>query len=111
MNEQQSRLSLPGINAYGPGSPVLRARNWIKDFLATAPQPDIGTAAKSDALLVGNHLLHLISGCGLLNGSGFHSAAVVLLRPMEDALDCFAAVSLIKDAAEQWSARRLKPAM
>lgn len=55
------------------------------------------------------HLLHLIDGCGLLNGRGFHSAAVALLRPLEDALDCFAAVALVQGAAEQWAERTLKP--
>ena len=47
--------------------------------------------------------------CGQLNVSGFHSAAVTLLRPLEDALDCFAAVTMVKDAAERWSSRQLKP--
>ena len=32
-----------------------------------------------------------------------------MLRPLEDALDCFAAVTMVKGAAERWSARNLKP--
>jgi hypothetical protein len=50
-----------------------------------------------------------MEACGLLNGKGFHSAAVTLLRPLEDALDCFAAVTMVNGAAERWSARELKP--
>ncbi len=110
MSAPRPKLSLPGEKAYGPTSPIIQVLCWITEFLARFPQPNIGTnSAKSNALLVGNHLLHLISGCGLLNGSGLHSAAVTLLRPMEDALDCFAAVVLIEGAAEQWAKRQLKP--
>jgi hypothetical protein len=82
----------------------------IRNFLSVEPSPDIATpSSKSCGLLVGNHLLHLTNACGLLNGSGHHSAAVTLLRPLEDALDCFAAVTMVKGAAERWSSRNLKP--
>lgn len=103
-------LSLPGVNAVGPASPVQQSLAVLHKFLSTEPTPDIGTPnAKSSGLLVGNHLLHLMSACGLLNGSGHHSPAVTLLRPLEDALDCFAAVTMVNGAAELWSQRKLKP--
>lgn len=106
----QPELSLPGAKAVGPSSPVQKALAFVRNFLSLEPTPDIATpASKSSGLLVGNHLLHLISACGLLNGSGLHSAAVTLLRPLEDALDCFAAMTMVKGAAERWSARKLKP--
>jgi len=106
----QPDLSLPGAKAVGPSSPVQQSLALLRNFLSLEPTPDIATpSSKSSGLLVGNHLLHLISACGLLNGSGFHSAAVTLLRPLEDALDCFAAVTMVRGAAERWSERQLKP--
>ena len=103
-------LSLPGAKAAGPSSPIQQSLALVRNFLALEPTPDIATpSSKSSGLLVGNHLLHLIGACGLLNLSGLHSAAVTLLRPLEDALDCFAAVTMVKGAAERWSQRQLKP--
>jgi len=110
MDKLHPKLSLPGAKAIGPSSPVQQTLTLLRDFLSLEPSPDIATASsKSSGLLVANHLLHLINACGLLNGSGLHSAAVTLLRPLEDALDCFAAVTMVKGAAERWSARNLKP--
>ena len=87
MSELRPELSGPGAKAIGPSSPVVQALGWIREFLSAEPHPDIGSdAAKSSGILAGTHLLHLITGCGLLNGQGHHSAAVVLLRPLEDAL-------------------------
>lgn len=109
-DKPKPELSLAGEKAFGSSSPVQQALSLIRTFLSLEPAPDIATpASKSSGLLVGNHLLHLISACGLLNGSGLHSAAVTLLRPLEDALDCFAAVTMVDGAAERWSARKLKP--
>ncbi len=88
MSELRPELSWPGAKAIGPTSPIIQALGWVRDFLSTEPQPEVGSdAAKSGGILAGTHLLHLITGCGLLNGQGHHSAAVVLLRPLEDALD------------------------
>ena len=110
MGKLHPELSLTGAKAVGPSSPVQQTLRLLRDFLSSEPTPDIATASsKSNGLLVGNHLLHLIDACGLLNGSGLHSAAVVLLRPLEDALDCFAALTLVKGAAERWSEREIKP--
>lgn len=44
----------------------------------------------------------------MLNALGFHSAAVSLLRPMEDALDCLGAVTLVPGCAESWQDGKLK---
>jgi hypothetical protein len=110
VTDLQPRLSLPGSKAVGPSSPIVQSLALVRELLASEPEPDIGTpSARSAGLLVGNHLLQLIRACGLLNGSGLHSAAVTLFRPLEDALDCFAAVTLVTGAAERWSARDLKP--
>lgn len=102
-------ISASGTKGIGPSSPVQKACYWIQDFFSDPPRPDIGSdAAHSNASLIGIHLLHIIRGCGLLNGTGYHSAAVTLLRPMEDALDCFAAVLLVDGAAETWANDKLK---
>jgi hypothetical protein len=109
-NEPHAELSLPGAMAVGPSSPVVRALVLVRAFLSQEPEPDLATpSAKSCGLLSGNHLCQLIDACGLLNGTGLHSAAVALLRPLEDALDCFAAVTLVEGAAERWADRNLKP--
>jgi hypothetical protein len=76
MDKLQPELSLPGAKAVGPSSPVQQALALVRTFLSSEPTPDIATPdSKSSGLLVGNHLLHLMSACGLLNGSGLHSAA------------------------------------
>jgi len=96
----------------GPSAHTVLSRGaleWIATFFAQTPPTDLGAESASDSALIANHLLHLIRGCGLLNGTGFHSAAVSLLRPMEDALDCFAAVSLVVGAASLWRRGQLKP--
>lgn len=110
MSELRPGLSLPGAKAIGPSSPIVQTLAWIREFLSAEPHPDIGSeAARSSGILAGTHLLHLITACGLLNGQGYHSAAVVLLRPLEDGLDCFAAVTLISGSADEWACRSLRP--
>lgn len=109
MSKGKTETSVPGSRGYGPGSPVIRTCEWLRRFLDNSPQTDIGTdAAKSNALLLANHLLHLLKACGMLNGTGYHSCAVTLFRPMEDALDTFAAVALVPGCAERWEAGKLR---
>jgi len=109
MRSRKTETSAPGSRGYGPDSPVIRTFGWLRRFLETAPDTDLGThAANSNALLLANHLLHLLEGCGMLNGMGYHSAAVTLFRPMEDALDTYAAVALVRGCAEKWENGKLK---
>lgn len=109
MSQRKTETSLPGSRGYGPDSPVVRTSEWLRRFLDSSPKTDLGTHdANSNALLLANHLLHLLKGCGLLNGTGYHSAAVTLFRPMEDALDTFAAVALVQGCAERWESGKLK---
>jgi hypothetical protein len=51
----------------------------------------------------------LLQGSGVLNLSGWHSVAASLLRSLEDALDCFAAVIIVPGAARKWSNGELRP--
>jgi hypothetical protein len=110
VSELKPGLSLPGALAVGPESPVQRTLVLLTEFFTDEPEPDIGSSdSKSCGLLVANHLMRLIEGCGLLNSQGLHSAAVSMLRPLEDALDCFAAVTTVEGAAERWSSGKLAP--
>lgn len=109
MSKPKTETSLPGARGYGDDSPVIRTFQWLQRFLDSSPKTNLGTkSANSNALLLANHLLHLLKGCGLLNGTGYHSAAVTFFRPMEDALDTFAAVALVEGCAEQWESGKLK---
>ncbi len=106
---KRPNISLPGTKGCGPSDPVLRTLDLLQEIFVKAPMPVATTeASRGTSALIGIHLLHLIRGCGLLNGTGFHSAAVTLFRPMEDAFDCFAAVSMVPGAAEKYQTGELK---
>ncbi len=108
-NELKPRLQAVGEGVVGPGNPVHRAIGWLARLFADEAQPNVSSErARSAAAGLGTHLLHLLRGYGILNLNGYHSAAVSLLRPAEDALDCFAAVVLVGGAAEAWSEGRLR---
>jgi len=94
-----------------PDSPVQRAIKILNGFFSSKPQPVAPTEqARSCGEIIARHLLNLMAGCGMLNLSGLHSAAVVLFRPLEDAHDCLGAVTLIAGAAERWQDGLLSPA-
>lgn len=109
MTQRPARLSHPYANVIGPSSPVQRAIRALESIVSNAPSTRAGTSeSRSAASLLAVHLLHCLNGVGLLNAAGHHSAAVAMFRPIEDALDCFAAVSLDADAAERWHQGQLK---
>ncbi len=109
MTERSARLSHPYENVIGPSSPVQRAIRALESIVSSAPFTKAGTSAsRSAASLLAVHLLHCLNGVGLLNAAGHHSAAVAMFRPIEDALDCFAAISLDADAADRWHSGQLK---
>lgn len=91
-------------------SPVQKVLRILDQLFAAAPQPRARTmSARACGELLGRHVLNLVGACGELNLSGFHSAAVTLFRPLEDALDCLAAVTLVAGAADRWLMDDLKP--
>jgi hypothetical protein len=91
-------------------SPVQRSLRPLGSFFSSGPQPAVSTEhARSCGELIGRHSLNLIEACGQLNLSGLHSAAVSLYRPLEDALDCLGAVTLIAGDAERWQCGHLRP--
>jgi len=91
-------------------SPVQRVLRLLEQLFAAAPQPRVPTrSARACGELLGTYVLNLASACGELNLSGLHSAAVTFFRPLEDALDCLAAVTLVAGAADRWLVDDLKP--
>ena len=103
-------LSLPGEDVIGPSSPVVQCMLILRSFFSDSPVPDLSDDdAKNYGTLLANHLLRLLEGCGMLNIGGLHSAAVALFRPLEDALDCFAAVVNVRGAATKWANGELRP--
>lgn len=91
-------------------SPAQDAIGILDTLFSHCPQPRVRTqSAKYCGELLGRHLLNLLQSCGELNLSGRHSVAVTLFRPLEDSLDCLAAVTTLAGAAERWQSGKLKP--
>lgn len=91
-------------------SPVQGVITILDNLFSDCPQPRVNTdAARSSGNLLGRHLINLIKACGELNLTGYHSVAITLFRPLEDALDCFAAAATVAGAAERWQHGSLKP--
>jgi len=81
----------------------------IKRIISQSPYPEVQTEiARQCAEAIGLHLIMLILTASDANLRGRHSCALALFRGMEDALDCFAAVSLIPGAAEKWARGKLR---
>lgn len=87
------RLQPPFYDIVGESSPIQKAIKLIWDIFANAPVPDNGSAkSQSAAKSIMLYMLRSINSIGMINAAGYHSAAVTLLRSIEDALDCFSAV-------------------
>jgi hypothetical protein len=81
----------------------------LKKIFIVSPEPKAKTIiARKCAESIGLHLINLIIAASDANLRSFHSVSLALFRSMEDALDCFAAVTLKPDAAEKWANNRLK---
>ncbi len=86
-----------------------RAINALTQIVRKNPKPQVDTeVAQFSANAIANHLIFLILTASDANIAGRHSVAISLFRNMEDALDCFGAVTLIQGAAEQWVQDKLK---
>lgn len=107
-HKMKPRLSKPFDLAIDPSSPVQKAISILRRFFVTRPLPEISSAQNASLLAV-NHLMSLVDSCGMLNGAGRHSAAVVMLRSLEDTLDIFCAITTVPGAAERWEKGNLKP--
>lgn len=103
------RLSRPFDNIIGESSPARKAIRLLQKIVADKPYTILhDDSSRSASVLILLHILDLMEAAGLTNLRGYHSASVALFRPMEDALDCFAAVALIPNSADKWSQNKLK---
>ena len=81
----------------------------LRNIISQRPLPEAKSEIAREASEgIGLHLVNLVLGACQANMSGFHSCALALFRPMEDALDCLAAVSISPEAAERWTSGKLK---
>ena len=102
-------LSWPLEDAVDRSSPVQQILKLLRTIIGDTPVPESPTReAYFAAPILATHILHLLEGAGHLNAMGCHSVAVSLFRPLEDALDCLAAVGLVPEAAERWLKDELK---
>jgi hypothetical protein len=81
---------------------------FIKIINSDASPQVNSSASKFCSKILGNHIISLLESIALLNQEGRHSSAVALFRSIEDAQDCFGAVSLIAGSAEKWISGKLK---
>nr|MDO8110630.1 hypothetical protein [Candidatus Sigynarchaeota archaeon] len=96
--------NLPGLDLTG-----VSAIEFLKWFVSNEPMPKVGTIlAKKCASSIALHLTMLFISASDANLQGRHSCSLFLLRGMEDALDCFSAVSLVPGCAEKWTQGKLK---
>ena len=65
-------------------------------------------ASQSAAEQIVLHLLGTMNSIGMINAAGYHSAAVTLMRSIEDALDCLFAVVQSDVNANKWLNDELK---
>lgn len=93
----------------GESSPVQQFLKQLRAWANDKPMPNANTEqSRSASVLILVHLLGLCDSVGHINCLGYHSAAITLLRAVEDATDCFAAVSLDADASKKWFEGKLK---
>lgn len=102
-------LSKPFDNIISESSPVRETIKILKKIIVDKPYTILhDNHSRSASVLILLHILDLMEAAGVSNMRGYHSASVALFRPMEDALDCFAAIALIENAAEKWNQNKLK---
>lgn len=104
-----NQLQKPFSDIVGEESPVQKMLKLAWHFAEIKPETIANTVeSKSASALILTHLLGLMDSAGLINCRGFHSSAITLLRAIEDATDCFAAVGIDGNAAVKWNEGKLK---
>ncbi|AKG33313.1 hypothetical protein [Paenibacillus durus] len=102
-------LQIPFQDLIGEKSPVQQALKCLRSMADKKPMPNANTdQSKSAVTLLLTHLLGLCDSAGLINCRGYHSVAITIFRPIEDATDCLAAVALDANAARKWTEGNLK---
>ena len=105
----KNNLKAPFTEVVGNGSPVQQAIKMIWNMFAASPMPDNGSVISRDAAkAIMLHLLGTLNSIGMINGAGYHSASVTLLRSLEDAFDCLFAVVHSEENAIKWNNGELK---
>ena len=104
-----NQLQFPFSDIIGSKSPVQQAIKLCWQLINDKPETVSETKeSKSSSALILTHLLGLMESVGMINCRGWHSSAITLLRAIEDALDCFAAVGISHKAALKWQDGKLK---
>lgn len=102
-------LQPPFSDIVGESSPVQKAIKMIWETFANHPVPNNkSTASQTAAEQIVLHLLGTMSSIGMINAAGYHSAAVTIMRSIEDALDCLFAVVHSDINANKWLSGELK---
>ena len=102
-------LQPPFSDIVGESSPVQKAIKMIWEIFANHPLPNNKSiASQSAAEQIVLHLLGTMNSIGMINAAGYHSAAVTLMRSIEDALDCLFAVVQSDINANKWLNGELK---
>ena len=103
-----NQLKLPFSDIVGESSPVQKTIKLAWAIIAVSPTTKASTnASKLNTVLILTHLLGLMESAGLVNCRGYHSSAITLMRAIEDATDCLAAVGINADAAIKWQEGKL----
>lgn len=104
-----NNLQIPFQGIVGEDSPVQQALKNLRILADEKPIPNANTEqSRSVSALILTHILGLCDSAGLINCRGYHSAAITMFRPIEDATDCFAAVALDVNAARNFAEGNLK---
>lgn len=109
MSTISNRLQPPYSDTVGKISPIQQAASLLWNMFRDEPfsnnhAEDSRTA--SSAIML--HMLGILNSVGMINGAGYHSSSITMLRAMEDALDCFAAVAASEVMAIKWYSGELK---
>ena len=104
-----NHLQKPFKDIVGNSSPVQKTIKIIKYIIEEKPLTKAKTKnSQSSSALVLTHLMGLMNSAGIVNMYGYHSSAITLLRAIEDATDCLAAVALDSESAIKWENGKLK---
>lgn len=102
-------LQPPFSDIVGECCPVQKAIKMIWETFVNHPVPNNkSTASQTAAEQIVLHLLGTMNSIGMINAAGYHSAAVTLMRSIEDALDCLFAVVHSDINANKWLNGELK---
>ena len=102
-------LQPPFSDVVGESGPVQKAIKMIWEIFENHPVPNNkSVVSQAAAEQIALHLLGTMNSIGMINAAGYHSAAVTLMRSIEDAFDCLFAVVQSDINAKKWLNGELK---